>query len=123
MTPVWPAADWQEREEFDLMGIHFDGHYNLRRILLPEDWEGHPHRKDEELGGVKTQFTANAKKLTLDASGKHLGEAGFDPNNVVQWGYLPRLDSEKVWEQAANFAIQALSQSRTSLTLRARAWS
>ncbi len=53
------------------------------------------------------EFTANAKKLTLDAAGKHLGEAGFDPNNVVQWGYLPRLDSEKVWEQAANFAIQA----------------
>jgi multiple sugar transport system substrate-binding protein len=56
------------------------------------------------------EFLTNAKLLTLDANGNHLGEEGFDPANVVQWGYLPRLDDQKLWEEASLFAMQASGQ-------------
>ncbi len=56
VTGVWPTADWHEREVYDFFGIRFDGHPNLVRILMPEDWQGYPHRKDYPLGGVDVQY-------------------------------------------------------------------
>jgi NADH:ubiquinone oxidoreductase subunit C len=56
VTDVWPTADWLERETYDLMGIEYEGHPNLRRIMMPDNWVGHPLRKDYPLGGEPVYF-------------------------------------------------------------------
>jgi len=59
VTPEWPTANHQEREIYDMFGVIFDGHPDLRRILMPEDYEGHPQRRDFPVGGEPILFTHN----------------------------------------------------------------
>ena len=56
VVSVWPSADFQEREVWDLFGVIFDGHPALTRIMMPDDWPGHPQRKDYPLGGVPVEY-------------------------------------------------------------------
>ena len=57
VVSVWPTADWHEREAYDLMGLRIEGHPNLTRILMDDDWEGHPLRKDYPIGGEPVRFS------------------------------------------------------------------
>ena len=59
VTPDWPTADHQEREVYDMFGVRFEGHPDLRRILMPEDYEGYPQRRDFPIGGEPVLFTYN----------------------------------------------------------------
>jgi len=65
METVYPNANWREREIWDLMGIRFEGHSDLRRIVLPPNWQGHPLRKDYPLGYEEVEFTFDFKDIDL----------------------------------------------------------
>jgi NADH-quinone oxidoreductase subunit C len=64
VTEAWPTADFQEREIYDMFGVVFTGHPDLRRILMPEDYEGHPQRRDFPIGGEPVLFTYNDARGT-----------------------------------------------------------
>ena len=63
MEPVWSIASWLELEVWDLMGIRFQNHRGLRRLFMPEDWQGHPLRKDYPLGYEEVQFSFNWQEI------------------------------------------------------------
>ncbi len=75
VTKDWPTADHQEREIYDMFGVVFDGHPDLRRILMPEDYEGHPQRRDFPVGGEPVIFTRDETKW-LEAREAGQGPAG-----------------------------------------------
>lgn len=92
VSDLWPTTNFMEREAFDLLGIHFEGHPNLTRILMPDEWEGHPLRKDYGVGKLPVEFLAQPF-LQIDPPGQsprseeagrsvdHLGQAGPPERN------------------------------------------
>ncbi|MBM9614951.1 NADH-quinone oxidoreductase subunit C [Desulfobulbus rhabdoformis] len=86
VVELWPGADWLERETYDLMGISFTGHPDLRRVLMPEDWEGHPLQKSYPLKG-KVEWKG---MIELLEKVKELDKHGFDPEGHAHGQYDPR---------------------------------
>ena len=83
VTEAWPTADHQEREIYDMFGVIFDDHPDLRRILMPEDYEGFPQRRDFPMGGEPVLFTYNEPKRPRD-------RLGGEMSDVTQKPWAPR---------------------------------
>ncbi len=82
VVSIWPTANWHEREVYDLMGIRFEGHPNLKRILMPPNWEGHPLRKDYPLGGEPVPFTVNWSNPEFEHLGRQILKPEFPPEEI-----------------------------------------
>ncbi len=85
VVEVWPTVNFMEREAFDLFGIVFDGHPNLTRIMMPDEWEGHPLRKDYGVGKVPVTFVPQGL-MQIDAPGQtsRAAEAGQEVDRLGQ---------------------------------------
>ncbi len=90
VVPIWPTANWHEREVYDLMGIRFEGHPNLKRILMPPNWEGHPLRKDYPLGGEPVPFTVTWSNPEFEHLGRQILKPEFPPEEIP-----PGMDPER----------------------------
>ncbi len=99
VVPVWPAANWHERETYDLMGVVFEGHPDLRRIMMPDEWAGHPLRKDYPLGGDPVAFTVNLDAPAMQSIGQVTREVpslpsvpppGSDPDRYMLINFGPQ---------------------------------
>jgi NADH-quinone oxidoreductase subunit C len=95
VTDLWGTADWHEREVFDLFGLEFEGHPDLRKILTPEDLDGHPLRKDFPLGETPTMFRdgrfIDPAAFRAGLTGKDAGLSGYRGGARIDSSLIPKL--------------------------------